>query len=180
VRAAELVPSDEEGLREVVLGAVQLVVDVVVRGVVPEDVVEGVPGQPQAAVVVDGLDGSEGEEEDGRTGRHPRHQEGNCTADSVQEQAFQGMVVQGSEGKRHNQSVMQRVHMLVHELVLVHPPMAEILPGIHYHHRRQELHSYYPVARLLNFLFLPSYLLRGISGDQLGCLTSRLNISREI
>lgn len=66
-----LIPCHEEGLREVALVAGELVMDVMVRRVVPEQDVERVPRKHQPAVVVDPLDGGEGEEESGRRLRHP-------------------------------------------------------------------------------------------------------------
>jgi hypothetical protein len=159
VRPAQLIPCDEEGLGEVILGAVQLMVDVVVGGVVPEHVVEGVVRQPEPTVVVDSLDGGEGEEEDRSAGSHSGRQEGYGPAHGVQQKAFQGMVVQRSKRKRHYQTMMQRVHMLVHELVQVHPPVTKILPGIHHHHCHHELERHYPKLRLLHFLLLPGNLL---------------------
>lgn len=114
-------------------------VNVMVSRVVVENPLKRVVGQPQATVVVDGLDGGEREEEDGRSRSHSRHQKGDSTANSVQQQAFQGMIVQRSEGEWHHQPVVLGVHVLVHKLVNVHPPVAEVLPGIHYEHGHHKL-----------------------------------------
>jgi len=75
VCTADLIPHDEEGLREVVLVAIELVVDVMVSAVVAEEDMEDVPGEPQAAVVIDSLDGREREEEYARPWGHARDEE---------------------------------------------------------------------------------------------------------
>ena len=57
VCSEDLVPHDKEGLREVVLVSIELVVDVMVSAVVAEEYMEDVPRKPQTTVVIDGLDG---------------------------------------------------------------------------------------------------------------------------
>ncbi|CAL9117647.1 unnamed protein product, partial [Musa textilis] len=100
------VPCDEEWLREVVLVAVELMMDIVIRGVVPEEEVEDVPGKPQAAVVIYPFDGGEGEEEDGGSGRHAREKEGEAAAEGVQEKPFYRVVVLAAEGVRDDEAVV--------------------------------------------------------------------------
>lgn len=106
VSSADLVPCDEERLREVVPVAVELMVDVVVRRVVPKAQVQDVPGEPQPAVVVYALDGAEGEEEDGGSRRHAGDDERQRAAAGVQEQALHWVVVLASEGVGHDEAVV--------------------------------------------------------------------------
>lgn len=75
VCSEDFVPHDEEGLREVVLVAIELVVDVVVSAVVAEEDMEDVPGKPKATVVIDSLDGRKGEEEYACPWGHPGYEE---------------------------------------------------------------------------------------------------------
>ncbi|CAL9762034.1 unnamed protein product [Musa acuminata subsp. burmannicoides] len=100
------VPCDEEWLREVVLVAVELMMDVMIRGVVPEEQVEDVPGKPQPAVVIYPFDGGEGEEEDGGSGRHARENEGEAAAEGVQEKPFYRVVVLAAEGVWDDEAVV--------------------------------------------------------------------------
>lgn len=77
VRTEDPIPDDEERLREVVLGSVKLVMDVVVGGVVLKDDVQRIARDPKPAVVVDRLDRREGEgEEDGGSRAHAGDEEG--------------------------------------------------------------------------------------------------------
>jgi len=78
-----LVPSDEEGLREVVLVAIELVVYVMVSTVVVEEHMEEIAREPQSTMIVDCLDCSEGEEEDGSSRGHAGDEEGESPAHGV-------------------------------------------------------------------------------------------------
>lgn len=62
VGAHEPVPGDEERLRVVAAGPAKLMMEVVVRCVVGEDAVEGVPRKQHPGVVVDRLQRREGED----------------------------------------------------------------------------------------------------------------------
>ena len=141
--AENLVPSDEEWLREVVLVSVQLVVDVVVRSVVPEEDVEEVEGEPEAAVVVDPLHRREGEEVNGGVGRHPRYQEGEGAAHGVEEEALDGVVVLAPKGVGDDEAVVPGVDVLVQELVQVHVSVPEVLPRVDDKHADEELARYH-------------------------------------
>jgi len=67
MRPEDLVPCHKEWLRKIEPAATQLVVNIVVRRVVPEAEMEQISRQPQATVVIHALDGAEREEEDGCT-----------------------------------------------------------------------------------------------------------------
>lgn len=110
-----------------------------VRGVVPEEHVKDVPRKPQPAVVVDAFDGGEGEEEDGRSCGHPREEESQGSAEGVQYEAFERVVVLATEGVGHNEAVVPRVDMAVQELVHVHVSVPEVLPGVNHEHTDEEL-----------------------------------------
>lgn len=142
------VPGDEEGLREVVLVAVELVVDVVVGAVVAEEHVEDVPREAHPAVVVHGLDGGEGEEEDARSGAHAGGEERDGPADGVEQEALHRVVVEGPEGVWDDQHVVLGVDVLVQELVDVHVPVHEVLPGVQNHHRHHHLGEDHQQGRL--------------------------------
>lgn len=128
VGTEDLVPGDEERLRVVVLVPLELVVHIMVRAVVVEQELKRVPGQPQRAVDVDGLDRGEGEEVDARPGSHPREEEGHGPSDGVEEETLDGVVVQGPVGVGGDQGVVDRVDVLVQELVDVHVPVPKVLP----------------------------------------------------
>ncbi|URE09921.1 hypothetical protein MUK42_05493 [Musa troglodytarum] len=141
------VPCDEEWLREVVLVAVELMMDIVIRGVVPEEEVEDVPGKPQAAVVIYPFDGGEGEEEDGGSGRHAREKEGEAAAEGVQEKPFYRVVVLAAEGVWDDEAVVPRMDVAVQELVQVHVSVPEVLPCIENKHGDEELPQEYGTTR---------------------------------
>lgn len=149
VCSEDLVPHDKEGLREVVLVAIELVVNVMVGAVVAEEDMEDVAREPQAAVVIDGLDGRKREEEYGRLRSHAGDEEGEGAADGVQDEALKGMVVESSKGIRDYKSVVLGVDMLVQELVDMHISVHEVLPCVHNKHRNDELQCYHKGRRLL-------------------------------
>lgn len=108
-RVQDAVPEDKERLREVGLDAPCLVMDVVVGGVVARDVLQGVPGQGVAAVVVNGLDGREAEEEETLAGGHARKKEANTGAEGVEEETLKGVVIQSAVGVRNVEAVVSRM-----------------------------------------------------------------------
>lgn len=69
-----------------------------VFSVVPERPLERVPGEFVAAVVVDGLERAEGEEGEAALLRHAGDFECESGAEGVHEEAFEGVVVECSEG----------------------------------------------------------------------------------
>lgn len=99
-RPQELIPEGEEGLGEVGLDPPALVVDVVVGGVVARDVLYGIPRKRIAAVVVDRLDGAPHEEPHPQAGGHQGELVGEARARGVQQEAFDGVVVESSERVR--------------------------------------------------------------------------------
>jgi hypothetical protein len=70
------VPDGEERLRVVVFRSLQLVVDIMIGGVILEQVLEDVVRQPESTVIVHRLHYSETEEEHGGSWSHTGEQEG--------------------------------------------------------------------------------------------------------
>ena len=64
------VPCNKERLREVVLVAVQLMMDVMVCAVVAKDPMEDIPRETKTTVIINALDGGKGEEENGSPRSH--------------------------------------------------------------------------------------------------------------
>lgn len=83
MRAKNLVPHNEERLREVVLVAIELVVNVMVSAIILEKNMQNISGKPQPAVIIHGLDCSEREEEDGGPRSHSGDEERKSTADCI-------------------------------------------------------------------------------------------------
>lgn len=77
------VPEDEEGLREIGLDTPALVMNVVVGGVVGGKMLQGIPGEGVAAVVVNGLDGRAGEEPHRLAVGHSGDQEGDARSGGI-------------------------------------------------------------------------------------------------
>ena len=61
----DLVPRNEEGLREVVFSAGELMMEVMEGTVVGEEQMEWIPRQPHPAIIIDHLHQAEGKEEYG-------------------------------------------------------------------------------------------------------------------
>lgn len=107
--AEQAVPEDKEGLGEVGLDAPTLMVNVMIGGIVGSEVLQRVPGEGVAAVVVNGLDGRKGEEPHGLTVGHARNQESNASTSSIQKESLDGVVVQGAKSVGNVESVVARV-----------------------------------------------------------------------
>jgi hypothetical protein len=149
VCSEDLVPHDKEGLREVVLVPVELMVDVMVSAVVAEEYMEDVSRKPQTTVVIDGLDGRKREEENPNPWGHARDEERERAADGVQDESLQGVVVKSSKGVGDDKSVVLRVDVLVQESVDMHVSVHEVLPCVHDKHCNEELQCHYQSWRLL-------------------------------
>lgn len=121
---------DEEGLREVALDTDDLVVDVMVVCIVPEQRLQGIEGQAVPAMIVDGFEGRESEEERCLADGHETDGLGESGTDAVEEEAFERVVVESAEGVRHVKSVMCLVELLVKPLVYVEQAVEEVLPGV--------------------------------------------------
>lgn len=130
LRAEPAVPADQEGLREVGLDAPALVVHVVVDSVVPENLLERIPRERVAAVVIDRFHGAEAEEDHSSAQAHPRELVCQTGADGVHEQALEGMVVQRAERVGDVETVVTGMESSVEPLALVHEAVQEVLPGI--------------------------------------------------
>ena len=139
VGAHEPVPGDEERLRVVAAGPAKLMMEVVVRCVVGEEEVKGVPREQHPGVVVDCLQRREGEESRRRPRRHARHGQRQSAAGRVQDEALGRVVVLRRVRVRRHQPVMPRMHVAVEEAVAVHQTVPEILPGVEHRHCHDEL-----------------------------------------
>lgn len=69
-----------------------------VRGIITREVLERIPGERVAAVVVDGFDGRAGEEPHALAGGQEGRFVGDAGAERVEEEAFERVVVEGAEG----------------------------------------------------------------------------------
>ena len=103
------VPESEEGLREIGLDSPGLVMDVVVRGVVAGNVLHGVPREGVSAVIIDGLDGGETEEEHALAHGHARKFVCQASTDGIEEEALEGVIVEGAVGIGDVETVVPRV-----------------------------------------------------------------------
>jgi len=137
--AHDLVPSDEEWLREVVLVAIELMVNIMECAVVVKQHVQGVAREHEPAVVVNGFHGAEGEEEHGGQGGHAGDEGGETPADHVQDEALEGVGVEGGIRVGHHKVVVLGVDVLVQELVRVQVAVDKVLIRVHDRHRKEEL-----------------------------------------
>lgn len=109
--AKEAVPEGEERLGEVVLDSPALMVDIVVSGVVPSQLLEGVPRESVAAVVIDRLDSGEGEVQHGLSGAHHSGEIPNPGASSVEEESLDWVIVQSTKRIWYIESMMTRMEI---------------------------------------------------------------------
>lgn len=91
------IPDCEERLRKVRLDSPALVVNVMVSGIVGCKMLQRIPGESIAAVIVNGFDGRKGEEPHALASRHPGCQECDASASSIEKESFNGMVVESAE-----------------------------------------------------------------------------------
>lgn len=90
------VPDSEKGLAEVGLDTPTLVMNIVVRGIVASDMLEGIPGQCVSAVVVYCLHGAADIEQNGHARRHHADFVGQSCARGVQNETLHRMVVKSA------------------------------------------------------------------------------------
>lgn len=95
--AKQTVPEDKERLGEVGLDTPALVMNVVVGGVVGGKMLEWIPGEGIATVIVDSFDGRHCKEPHGLAGTHTGDQESNTSASRIQEESLNWVVVEGTE-----------------------------------------------------------------------------------
>lgn len=81
-------------------------VDVVVSRIVFGNVLQRIPGECVAAVIVNGLDGRASEEPHSLSRRHARDHKRETRAQRVQQESFEWVVVQSAESVRNVQTVM--------------------------------------------------------------------------
>lgn len=109
LRAKKTIPEDEERLGEIGLDTPALVVDVMVSGVVGGEMLQWIPGEGIATVIIDSLDSREGEEPHGLAVSHAGDQESNSSASRIQEESLNRVVVESTEGIWNIETVMTGV-----------------------------------------------------------------------
>lgn len=105
-------------------------VQIVVLGIVPKDGLEGVPPDVVSTVVVHRLDRAYPKEDDGLPDSHPCCRVCEDGTERVQEEAFDGVVVEGSERVGDVETVMHRVEMAVEEGNRMEESVEEVLPSV--------------------------------------------------
>lgn len=105
----EAVPEDEERLGEVGLDAPALMVDIVIGSIVGGEMLERIPGEGISAMVINSLDGRTSEKPHGLAVSHTGNQEADTCTRSIQKEALNRVVVEGTESVRHIEAVMTRV-----------------------------------------------------------------------
>lgn len=105
-------------------------VQIVVLGVVPKDGLKGIPPDVVSTVVVDRLDRAYAKEDDGLSDGHPCCRVSEDSTERVQEEAFDGVVVEGSKRVGHVETVVHRVEMAVEEGNRMKESVEEVLPGV--------------------------------------------------
>jgi hypothetical protein len=91
------VPESKEWLREIGLNTPALVMDVVVGSIVGGEMLQGVPGEGIAAMIVNCLNGGAGKEPHALADGHSGRQERNARPSCVEKKSLEGMVVQSTE-----------------------------------------------------------------------------------
>lgn len=91
------IPDGEEGLGEVSLDTPTLVVNIMVGGIVGSEMLQGVPGESIAAVIVHSLNSRTGKKPHGLAVSHSSRQERNTGTGSVEEESLHRMVIQSTE-----------------------------------------------------------------------------------
>jgi hypothetical protein len=88
--------------------------DVVVGCVVIRNELQWIPWEMIPAVVVDCLDRGEAKEEKALARSHPSDFEGKTSSESIKQETFKGMIVQGSVCVGNIESVMSRMECSWH------------------------------------------------------------------
>lgn len=127
------VPVNEPGLGKVGLDTDNLVVYVVIVGRIAAENLERVKREAVAGVVVDGLAGGEDEEEHRLADRETGDSLRKYSAERVEQEALDRVIVERAVSIRHVQPVMDRVEVLEEEPVNVHRAVEEVLPRVEYH-----------------------------------------------
>lgn len=122
----------EEGLAEISFDTELLVVDIMVSGAVGENNLKGVPGELIAAVVVHSLHGGEHKQNEVLTITEPNCNAGNTSAKGVEQKSLGERVVKSTKSVRNIEAVVNRVHVAVGPLVVMHKPVQHILPSVDY------------------------------------------------
>lgn len=103
------IPESEERLREVRLDTPALMVNVVIGRIVVSKVLQRIPGESIAAMIVHSLDSGTCEEPHGLTVRHARYQKPNASTSSIKKEAFHRVIIEGAEGVWDIKPMMARV-----------------------------------------------------------------------
>lgn len=105
-------------------------VQIVVLGIVSKDRLEGIPPDVVSTVVVHRLDRAYPKEDDGLSDGHACCRVCQDGTERVQEEAFDGVVVEGSKRVGHVKTVMDRVKVAVKEGDGMEESVEEVLPGV--------------------------------------------------
>lgn len=104
--------------------------NVVVGSVVAGDELKRVPREGIAAVVINGLDSRESEEASALEQRHASHLESDTSTESVEKEAFKGVVVKSTVSVWNIETVVSGVEGGVEPAVDMHQSVKEVLPGV--------------------------------------------------
>jgi hypothetical protein len=120
----------QERLRKVLLDPPTLMVQIVVLGIVPKDRLEGIPPDIVSTVVVHRLDRAYPKEDDGLSDGHACCRVSQDGTERVQEEAFDGVVVESSKCVGDVETVVHRVEMAVEEGNRMEESVEEVLPSV--------------------------------------------------
>lgn len=95
-----------------------------------EEVLKRVKGKGETAMIIDGLGGRDTKEDGGLSDRHAGDQMSDDGTQGIENEALEGMVVKCAKGVRTVETMMNRVNVLVEELVDVEGAVPEVLPGV--------------------------------------------------
>ena len=105
-------------------------VDIMIVGVIPKEYLERVERKTIPAVVIDSLHSREREEEGRLPDGHERDGRRDRSAEGVQDETLNWVVVQSTVGVRNVETVVPRMEVSVEELVDVKGAVPEVLPCV--------------------------------------------------
>lgn len=103
---------------------------IVVISRVAAEQLEWVEREAVPAVVIDGLAGGDDEEEHRLADREPCDSLGQQGAESVEQEALDGVIVERAESVGNVEPMVDRVQVLVEEPALMHQAVEEVLPSV--------------------------------------------------
>lgn len=108
-RLQKAIPEGEERLREVGLNAPALMMDIMIRSIIRGEVLQGIPGEVVAGVIIHRLDGTEGEQEHRLPVVHVGREKCNTSTSGVQEESLNRVIVERTKRIGNIKAVMTRV-----------------------------------------------------------------------